>query len=100
LVTIGPSTGASGAVLSVKLSGDAGPVLPSRSVAAALTSPLGCGRAEVTEKAPAASATVVPVEPSGKVTVTVQPGSAVPQTVTEPSSSVTSGSSSGASGGV
>ena len=92
--------GASGAVVSANSPVADGPVLPAASVALAVTSPVGCPAGEVMLKAPSLPATTEPVVPSGKVTVTVLPASALPVRVTLPSPLVTSGSSSGASGAV
>lgn len=76
--------GASGAAVSVKALGVAGEVLPAGSVTEALTGPEVCGVADVTLYWPLAGTTAVPVVPSGNVTFTVEPGSAVPATVSVP----------------
>ena len=73
--------GANGAVVSVYVTVVVGLTLPAASVAFAVIFPLVCGVIEVTGPYfPCASAIAVPVLPSGNVTVTVLPGSAVPLT--------------------
>jgi hypothetical protein len=58
--------------------------LPAASVAVAEIGPEVCGAGEVIAYWPLAATTAVPVVPSGKITLTVDPGSAVPATVTVP----------------
>ena len=58
--------------------------MPAASVATTFTVPDVSGPADVTAYLPAASAVAVPVVPSGNVTATFEPGSAVPETVSVP----------------
>ena len=58
--------------------------MPAASVALALIGPEVCGVADVTLYWPLAGTRAVPVVPSGNVTFTVDPGSAMPATVTVP----------------
>ena len=74
-------------------------MLPAGSVCLVTTLPEVCGVAEVTENVPLGATVVVPVEPSGKVTVIVAPGSPVPMVVNVPSGFGTE-LATGASGGV
>ena len=76
--------GASGGVVSVKLLLVAGDVLPAASVWVTEMVPVVCGVAEVTDQVPFGATVAVPVVPSGKVTVTVEPGSPVPEAVSVP----------------
>ncbi|GAA5618626.1 hypothetical protein Brsp03_02785 [Brucella sp. NBRC 12951] len=58
------------------------PVLPAGSVTAAVTSPSGCSPGAVAVHSPVVpSAVTSDVVPSGHVTVTVEPGSVVPEAV-------------------
>ena len=94
------SVGASGAFMSVKVSVVSPETLPASSSWLAVTSPEVCGAVEVTgPQLPSGFTVAVPVEPSGKVTVTVDPGSPSPVTDSVPSSlgvAVTPVGSSGA----
>jgi hypothetical protein len=62
----------------------AGETLPAGSVAVVETGPDVCGVGEVIEYWPFAGTTAVADVPSGKVVLTVEPGSAVPATVIVP----------------
>ena len=62
----------------------AGEMLPAGSVAVVETGPEVCGVGDVTAYWPLAGTTAVPVVPSGNLTATVEPGSAVPATVIVP----------------
>lgn len=76
--------GVTSAVASTKVPVATGERLPAGSVAVAETTPELCGVAEVTLYWPLAGTRAVPVVPSGNVTFTVDPGSAMPATVTVP----------------
>jgi hypothetical protein len=58
--------------------------LPAGSVAVVEIAPELCGVAEVIANCPLVGTMAVPEEPSGNVTFTVEPGSAVPATVNVP----------------
>ena len=76
------------------------PLLPAASVTVVVNSPFGCGVSLVSSKLPSGLATVVPVVPSGNLTSTVLPGSALPPTVILPSDSVLVTRSVALAGGV
>ncbi len=91
------SVGAAGACMSADTVAG-GLLLPDGSVAVAVTVPEPCGVGDSTDQLPDASAVVVEVEPFGHVTVSVEPGSAVPDALMRPSWSASSMASVGAAG--
>jgi len=76
------------------------PVLPAASVAVALTSPVVWTVGDSMLQLPLLSVVVVLVLLSGQVTVTVEPGSAVPLALILPSASESAALTVGASGAV
>ena len=76
--------GANGAEPSMKGEKVAGETLPAASVSVTFTVPVVCGAADVAEYVPLAATGTATTVPSGNVTLAVDPGSAVPATVSVP----------------
>lgn len=81
--------GARGAEVSTVLSVVAGDVFPAASLSTTVTVPDDCGAADVAVYVPLAATGTVAVVPSGNVTVTLEPGSPVPETFSVPLELVT-----------